>query len=147
MRNACAERGLTSSPISKPVSEWTPSSSGFVTHCSLNSERNPEGIGRDGFLRLQFERRAAQTILSKSRFTLPLQVLTPLTLDDGTAYLMLLNPTGGVLGGDRLVTAIIQADETPVSMTTPSATRIYRTAEKPAILETTIHLGESATLE
>ena len=113
----------------------------------MNRERNPERIGRDGFLRLQFERRGPRTVLGKSRFTLPLQVLTPLTLDNGTAYLMLLNPTGGVLGGDHLVTEIIQEPETHVCLTTPSATRIYRTLDRPAILETTIRLGEGSTLE
>src|SRR5882757_4559264 len=148
MQNACAERGLTSSPISKSVPEWTRSSNGSATLCSLKTEQNPEpAAAGDGFLRLHFERRGARTILNKSRFTLPLQVLTPLTLDDGTAYLMLLNPTGGVLGGDRLVTEITQEAETHVCLTTPSATRIYRTLTRPAIIETTIQLGEGATLE
>jgi urease accessory protein len=113
----------------------------------LNPERNPGRVGRDGFLRLQFARSGARTILAKSRFTLPLQALTPLTLDDGTAYLMLLNPTGGVLGGDHLVTEIVQEAGTRVCLTTPSATRIYRTSGRPALLETTIQLEEGATLE
>jgi urease accessory protein len=113
----------------------------------LNRERNPDRVGRDGYLRLQFERRGQRTILSQSRFTLPLQALTPLALEDGTAYLMLLNPTGGVLGGDHLLTEIVQEKETHVCLTTPSATRIYRTAEKPAVLQTVIRLGEGATLE
>ena len=98
-------------------------------------------------MRLQFERRGPRTILSESRFTLPLQALTPLELEDGTAYLMLLNPTGGVVGGDHLLTEIVQEDGTHVCLTTPSATRIYRTAEKPALLETVIRIGEEATLE
>jgi urease accessory protein len=109
----------------------------------LKSER----VGRDGFLRLRFARSGASTILAQSRFSLPLQALTPLTLADGASYLMLLNPTGGVLGGDHLVTDIVQEAGTHVCLSTPSATRIYRTAEKPAILETAIHLGEDATLE
>jgi urease accessory protein len=104
-------------------------------------------VGRDGFLRLQFERRGARTILAQSRFSLPLQAMAPLTLGDGTAYLMLLNPTGGVLGGDHLAAEIIQQAGTRVCLTTPSATRIYRTSGRPAILETTIRLGEGATLE
>jgi urease accessory protein len=112
-----------------------------------NSEGNPERVGRDGFLRLRFAQTGANTILAQSRFSLPLQALTPLTLADGASYLMLLNPTGGVLGGDHLVTEIVQEAGTHVCLTTPSATRIYRTAEKPAILETVIHLDEGATLE
>jgi urease accessory protein len=113
----------------------------------LNSEQNSERVGRDGFLRLRFARSGATTILAKSRFSLPLQALTPLTLADGASYLMMLNPTGGVLGGDHLATDIVQEAGTHVCLTTPSATRIYRTAEKPAILETVIHLDEGATLE
>jgi urease accessory protein len=60
---------------------------------------------------------------------------------------MLLNPTGGVLGGDHLITEIVQEAGTHAYLTTPSATRIYRTTEKPAILETVIRLDEGATLE
>jgi urease accessory protein len=112
-----------------------------------DSERNPERVGRDGFLRLRFARNGASTILAQSRFSLPLQALTPLTLADGASYLMLLNPTGGVLGGDHLITEIVQEAGTHVCLTTPSATRIYQTAEKPAMLETVIQLGEGATLE
>jgi hypothetical protein len=37
---------------------------------------NPERVGRDGNLKLQFERRGESTILSQSRFTLPLQAFT-----------------------------------------------------------------------
>src|SRR6202162_3659141 len=140
MPNACAERGPTSSPISRPDQEWTRSSNGFATPCSLKSERNPERVGRDGFLRLRFARSGESTILAQSRFSLPLQALTPLTLADGASYLMLLNPTGGVLGGDHLVTEIAQETGTHVCLTTPSATRIYRTAPQPAILETVIQL-------
>ncbi len=113
----------------------------------MKSERYPERVGRDGFLRLRFALSGANTILAQSRFSLPLQALTPLTLADGASYLMLLNPTGGVLGGDHLVTEIMQEAGTHVCLTTPSATRIYRTAEKPAILKTVIQLGEEATLE
>jgi urease accessory protein len=108
---------------------------------------NPERVGRDGFLRLQFERGGRSTFLAESRFTLPLQALTPLETDDGTAYLMLLNPTGGVLGGDHLVTEIIQEAGTHVCLTTPSATRVYRTSQQPAVIETEVKLGEGATLE
>jgi len=108
---------------------------------------NLERVGRDGFLRLRFGRRGARTFLAQSRFSLPLQALTPLTLEDGSSYLMLLNPTGGVLGGDRIVTEIDLEPGTHVCLSTPSATRVYRTDNEPAILETVIRVGEGATLE
>lgn len=123
--------------------EFQTSSAGFAAACSSN----PERAGRDGFLSLRFERRGASTILSRSRFTLPLQALTPLALEDGTAYLMLLNPTGGILGGDHLVSHIVQDCETRVCLTTPSATRVYRATERPAVIDTQIEVGPGATLE
>ena len=74
-------------------------------------------------------------------------MLTPIELDDGTAYLMMLNPTGGLVGGDSLVThAALEAD-TRVCLTTPSATRVYRTLGEPAVQETHIQVGEDASLE
>ena len=76
--------------------EWTPSPIGFAERCSSN----PERVGRDGFLGLRFERRLGCTVLAQCRFRLPLQALTPIELADGTASLLLLNPTGGLVGGD-----------------------------------------------
>src|SRR5580700_10276216 len=143
MRNACGERGPTSSPISKPVLEWARSSNGSATPSCLN----PERVGRDGFLRLRFARSGTRTILAQSRFSLPLQALAPLALEDGSCYLMLLNPTGGVLGGDRLVTEIELEPGTHLCLSTPSATRVYRTEAEPAILDAVIRVGEGATLE
>ena len=109
---------------------------------------NPEpAAAGDGYLRLRFARSRARTVLAQSRFSLPLQALAPLALEDGSCYLMLLNPTGGVLGGDHLVTEIELEPGTHVCLSTPSATRVYRTEGKPAILETAIRIGEEAALE
>jgi urease accessory protein len=96
---------------------------------------------------LRFERRENRTVLAQSRLKLPLQVLVPVGLDDGTAYLMLLNPTGGLVGGDRLLARIVQEQGTRVCLTTPSATRVYRTAAHPAVHETRIEVGVGASLE
>ncbi len=104
-------------------------------------------MGRDGFLALRFERRDNRTVLVQSRFKLPLQVLAPARLGDGTLYLMLLNPTGGLVGDDHLLTRIVQGSGTGVCITTSSATRVYRAASHPAILETSIQVGEGASLE
>jgi urease accessory protein len=123
--------------------EWTPSPNGFSEPCSSN----PERVGRDGFLGLQFAQRLGRTTLAQCRFKLPLQALTPFELADGTACLMLLNPTGGLVGGDYLFTQIIQQADTRVCLTTPSATRVYRTRAEPAVQETQIQVGERASLE
>ncbi len=118
-------------------------SNGSATACSSSLER----VGRDGFLGLSFKRHGQNTVMSRCRFTLPLQAFAPLHLDDGAAYMLLLNPTGGLVGGDYLSTKILQEKETHVCFGTPSATRVYRTARFPTVQETLIQLGERATLE
>lgn len=123
--------------------ELTPSRTGFAEA----SSSKPERVGRDGFLGLRFERRLGRTILGQCRFRLPLQALTPVELADGTAYLMLLNPTGGLVGGDFLFTQTVQEAGTRTCLTTPSATRVYRTLAEPAVQETRVLVGEGASLE
>ena len=59
-------------------------------------------VGRDGALTLRFEQRGAATVVAGCRYTLPLQVLAPVALDDPAAIVSILNPTGGLVGGDRL---------------------------------------------
>lgn len=108
----------------------------------------PDRVGRDGRLSLAFERRGGVTVLTERRFTLPLQAFEPTPIDGGAAVcLMLLNPTGGVLGGDRLAAEITLGPGAHVCLTTPSATRVYRTLGPPAVQETTISLGAGAFLE
>jgi len=65
----------------------------------------------------------------------------------GAATLLLLNPTGGVLGGDRLDTQVHLGAGARVCLSTPSATRVYRSAGPPAVQRATFHLKEGATLE
>lgn len=104
-------------------------------------------VGRDGFLRLVFERRGGETILTGRRFALPLQALEPTRLADGSLYIMMLNPTGGIFGGDRLRTEIVIGAGTHVILTTPSASKIYRALDHPARCETEIVVGEDAVVE
>src|ERR1043166_1148030 len=99
MRNGCVETGLMSSPTLKMAPAWTPLPAGSSASCSSNLSR----VGRDGYLALEFERRPHQTILTRCRFRLPLQALKPSYIGgDGSAFMLLLNPGGGLVGGDRL---------------------------------------------
>jgi urease accessory protein len=87
-------------------------------------------------------------VLTGRRFTLPLQALEPMDLaGDGSATLLLLNPTGGVLGGDRLETDVSLGPGSRVCLSTPSATRVYRSPEHPAVQRVSLVLGAGATLE
>ena len=87
-------------------------------------------------------------MLTARRFTLPLQALEPMDLDgDGVATLLLLNPTGGVLAGDRLETDIVLGAGTRVCLSTPSATRVYRSRGADAVQRVTMDVGCGAALE
>ena len=105
-------------------------------------------IGRDGFLRLAVQRHGGRTILTDRQFTLPLQALEPVPLDgDGSLALTLLNPTGGVVGGDHLETEIFVGTGAHLCLTTPSATKVYRTAGPPAVQNTLLTLDAGAVVE
>ncbi len=66
---------------------------------------------------------------------------------DGVATLLLLNPTGGILAGDRLDTEISLGPGSRVCLSTPSATRVYRSPGPPAVQRITIDVARGATLE
>jgi urease accessory protein len=87
-------------------------------------------------------------VLRERRFELPLQFLEPIDLaGDGSVCVPLLNPTGGVLGGDRLRTRIGVGAGASVCVTTPSATRVYRSDGAAARIETRIEVAPGAVLE
>jgi urease accessory protein len=87
-------------------------------------------------------------VLTARRFTLPLQALEPMDLDgDGVATLLLLNPTGGLLAGDRLETDIALGPGSRVCLSTPSAPRVYRSPGPVAVQRLTIDVGVGAALE
>jgi urease accessory protein len=104
-------------------------------------------VGRDGALRLRFERRGARTALVGCGCTLPLQVLAPVALDDPSAVVSVLNPTGGLVGGDRLEMDIDVGPGAHACLTTPSATKVYRARDEAALQRVRVSVGAGATLE
>ncbi len=104
-------------------------------------------VGRDGTLRLGFERRGRATVLARARYTLPLQVLAPMALDDPAAVVSIVNPTGGVLGGDRLAIDVSVGPAAHACLTTPSATKVYRTSGEAACQAVALRLGTGAICE
>src|SRR5580698_4734086 len=126
------------SPISEKAAESRLSSTGFAENCSSQ----PERIGRDGFLDLAFRSNGHRTILARRRFTHPLQALEPTRTADGSLCLMMLNPSGGLVGGDRLSTSVHIGPGAAVVLTTASATKVYRTEGEAASHRTAITLGQ-----
>jgi len=107
-----------------------------------------ESVGRVGELLLDYVRRDDRTILSHSRSTSPWHLTPPIELDQtGSAYQLLLNPSGGLVGGDRLLIRATIGEGTHVLFSTPSANRIYRSLSEPAMQQVEITVGNSAIVE
>src|SRR5207247_38951 len=104
-------------------------------------------VGRDGTLALTLERRAGTTVLGRCRYALPLQVLAPLALGGPAAVVSVLNPTGGLVGGDRLAIDVTLGRAAHGCLTTPSATKVYRTAGAAAEQRVRLRLEAGAILE
>jgi urease accessory protein len=98
-------------------------------------------------LRLELERRGARTVMAGCRWTLPLQILAPVAVDDEALVVSLLNPTGGLVGGDRLELEVSLGPGARACLTTPSATKVYRTAGEAARQDVRLRVGPGAMLE
>jgi urease accessory protein len=107
-----------------------------------------ESVGRRGALSYEFERQGSCTVLTRSSCTSPWHHFPPSYLDDsGCAYTWLVNPSGGLVGGDHVsVEAQLHAG-THVLMTSPSANRVYRSLSEPVLQEIRVSVGPNARLE
>jgi urease accessory protein len=104
--------------------------------------------GRHGRAELYFTRRSRRTILQRQYATVPAQIIRPFyTPDDARAYVYLLTPTGGILGGDRLDIHIVLEAGAQVCLTTASATKVHPSTDLPAEQSLVIDLGPGSALE
>ena len=113
----------------------------------MDPQGSPARVGRDGALSLRFERRGAATVLAGCRFTLPLQVLVPLAIDGTSSVVSILNPTGSVLGGDRLRIDVRVEAGAHALLTTPSATKIHRSDGPVAVQDVRLDVAAGGVLE
>ncbi|MBX2859253.1 MAG: urease accessory protein UreD [Cellvibrionaceae bacterium] len=82
-------------------------------------------------LELTFERRAPRTVMAHMRHHGPLRVQRPFYPEsDGSCHLYILHPPGGLVMGDVLSLKASLGERANVLLTTPSAGKIYNTAEK-----------------
>jgi len=99
-------------------------------------------------LSLEYTKRDGKTVLTHSRFSHPWYAFPPLYLDNiGCATTFLTNPSGGFVGGDDLSLLAKLGEETHVLFTTPSATKVYRTVQHPAVQAIDVSVGPNAILE
>lgn len=98
-------------------------------------------------LELAFSRGADGTILSKNRHSGPLRVQRPLYPETGVCHVYLLHPPGGVVGGDRLEIHAEVKSVAAALITTPGATKFYRSGGGRAAQESYLCVEENGWLE
>lgn len=105
-------------------------------------------VGRVGTLALEYVRRGDRTVFGRTKCQTPWHLLPPIYLDDsGSAYTLLVNPSGGLVGGDRLSIDLSLAPKTHVLISTPSANRVYRSLSQQVVQNVTIKVAEGGILE
>jgi urease accessory protein len=99
-------------------------------------------------LELWFAPAAGKTRLVRRRHLGPLAVQRPFHPEkDGTCHVYLLHPPGGVAGGDRLDMRFHLAPASRALMTTPGATKFYRTTNGLSTQRVAIDVAAEAVCE
>ena len=89
-----------------------------------------------------------QRTVARHSHTGPLRVLQSLYPEgDSICHNVLVHPPGGLVGGDTLEMTIAASGASHGLITTPGATRFYRSAGEPAIQRARIQLTDQARLE
>jgi urease accessory protein len=98
-------------------------------------------------LELEFTHQAQRTVISRRRHRGPLVIQKPFYPGDDTCHVYVLHPPGGVVGGDQLALQVHARSGARVLLTTPAATKFYRSAGATASLQQHLHVADGAALE
>ena len=98
-------------------------------------------------LDIDYQVESARTV-ARHQHTGPLRVLQSLYPEgDAICHNVLVHPPGGLVGGDTLDISVTASGNAHGLITTPGATRFYRSAGEPAVQHTRIKLSDQARLE
>ena len=111
----------------------------------------PRSLPHDGWrgrLSLGLERRGARTVIGRREHVGPLVVQRPFHPEaDGTAHVYVLHPPGGVVGGDELELEVEVLGGASALVTTPAATKLYRSAGAQALVSNRLTVRSGGALE
>ncbi|MGF1644109.1 MAG: urease accessory protein UreD [Thiotrichales bacterium] len=98
-------------------------------------------------LALDLRRRGDRTVLANRRQRGPLVVQRPFYPEGEVCHLYLLHPPGGVVGGDELQIDVDADEGSAALLTTPGATKFYRSSGALASQRVNLRVRRNATLE
>lgn len=109
---------------------------------------NHEQAGWRASLELEYERRLAKTCLVKKQHCGPLMVQKPFYPEaEQCCHTYLIHPPGGIAGGDQLYINAQINDNSHVLITTPAATKFYRSIGPQALQQQILNVSSNAILE
>lgn len=114
---------------------------------AVAAEQFPRTQGWQARLRLGFVARDRRTVLAARERSGPLAVQRPFYPEGDVCHVYLLHPPGGVVGGDVLDIEVKVAAGANALLTTPGATKFYRSAGQRARQTQRIVVEPGATLE
>lgn len=100
-----------------------------------------------GQIALQLERRGARTVLAQKRQQGPLTVQRAFYPEGAPCHLYLLHPPGGVVGGDRIEIESQVASGAHALLTTPGASKFYRSSGAVARQSQHLEIADGGVLE
>lgn len=102
------------------------------TETTLQAKTKKKANGWRANLHLAYSAQSETTILAENRHRGPLRVQRPFYPEDGVCHTCILHPPGGVVGGDSLHVDLLVEPTAHALITTPGATKFYRSGGKPA---------------
>jgi urease accessory protein len=107
-----------------------------------------QSLGRVGTLALEYVRQGHRTVFGHTSCQTPWHLFPPIYLDEtGSAYTLLVNPSGGLVGGDHLSIDLSVEPKAHALISSPSANRVYRSLSKDAVQEVHMTVGPGGILE
>ena len=97
-------------------------------------------------LTLEFRSERGRTVFRR-RHTGPLCVQRAFHQGDGVCHVYVLHPPGGLAGGDRLILSCVAGSGTAALLTTPAATKFYRTVGPSSRQQQIIRVAPDASFE
>jgi urease accessory protein len=104
-------------------------------------------FGWKAVLDLTFIDRGDKTVLKHRSQQGPLAIQRPLYPEGNPCHSYLLHPPGGVVGGDTLQIKVQAQQGAKALITTPGATKFYRSESKYAKQQQTLHVSKDSRLE
>lgn len=115
-----------------------------MTQLTLDPAPDTPPKGWEAHLHLRFEKRKNKTVLSENRHRGPLSVQRPWYPEDEVCHACILHPPGGVVGGDSLHLDLIVEQQGTALITTPGATKFYRSGGAEALQRQLLQVNEGS---